>query len=71
MADRNSFQRIFRYTVILLIVLACSFASFDALAQTENLIEHDMSLMGLEEQKPVMMLFQCMYAIALTITYPI
>ena len=71
MENRNSFTKILKIVVGILIVLSCSFAGFDSLTQKENLMEHDISLMGIEEQKSFLMIFQCMYAIALAITYPI
>jgi len=49
MEDRNSFKKVMRVVVAILIFLSCSFAGFDSLAQKENLIDHDISLMGIEE----------------------
>lgn len=57
MADRNSFKPVFLKVVIGFTFLSLSFSSLDALAQKENLAEHDMSLMGIEEQLPIMMIF--------------
>ena len=49
MEDRNSFRKILKIVVIILTILACNFAVFDSLAQKENLLEYDISLMGIEE----------------------